>query len=78
MKKIIGVLLSVCLCLLVSSCAMLAEISVFYNEIAHKNGFDIEINRKANCCFVGKYECQIMKESYEVTVPGADTVSIRT
>lgn len=62
MKKIIIVIASVTvLCMIFCAC------SVYYSESAQYEGFDVHINRKENCCFVGKYTAS--GENEEITVP---------
>jgi len=67
-KKLLSIILSICLILSLSGC-FLSEVSLFYNDSAEKDGFDIAINKTANCCFVGSYNCTEYTENSEITIP---------
>jgi hypothetical protein len=52
----------------ISGCA-LEEVSLLYSDSTEKDGFYIAINKTANCCFVGKYNCAEYTENLEITIP---------
>lgn len=68
MKKLLALALSVCLIFCLSGC-IFEEISLLYSEDAEKDGFNIAINKKANCCYVSSYNCTEYTENMEITIP---------
>ncbi len=65
---IVAIVLLVCLiiCLLDDS---FEGTSMLYSDIVEKDGFYIAINKTANCCFVGNYNCTEYTENLEITIP---------
>ena len=68
MRKFLALILSICLALCLSGC-VLEETSFLYSDVAEKDGFYIAINKTANCCFVGSYNCAEYNENLEITIP---------
>ncbi len=68
MKKLLAMILSILLMFCLSSC-VLEEMSLLYSDSAEKGGFYIAINKTANCCFVGEYNCTEYNENFEITIP---------
>ena len=68
MKKFYAIVLSLCLTIFLSGCA-LEGTSFFYTDYVEVDGFTICINKVANCCFVSHYECTEYTENLEVTIP---------
>lgn len=69
MKKYISLCVAICLSFLFSGCDLFLDSSVNYNESGSVNGLYIAINRKANCCFVGQYDCSEYTENAEIIIP---------
>ncbi|MBE7064772.1 MAG: hypothetical protein E7384_03035 [Ruminococcaceae bacterium] len=68
MKKVLTLFLVFTLMFSLSGCV--AEgIAMFYSESVEKDNFYIAINKTANCCFVGAYECTEYVENLEITIP---------
>ena len=40
-----------------------------YSEHAESDGFYIAVNKRANCCFVGYYDCKEYTDNMEITIP---------
>lgn len=68
MKKFLAMLLSICLMLCFSSCAF-EEASLLYFDTVEKDNFFIAINKIANCCFVGSYNCTEYTQNLKITIP---------
>lgn len=64
MKKLTVFILCIATALLLSGCA--DGVSMLYTESAEKDGFNIAVNKTANCCFVGSFE---YTDETEITVP---------
>jgi len=68
LKKVLTLFLVFTLMFSLSGCV--AEgIAMFYSESVEKDNFYIAINKTANCCFVGAYECTEYVENLEITIP---------
>ena len=47
----------------------LGEVSLLYRESYESDGLFICVNRIANCCFVGSYECEGYPDNMEIIIP---------
>ena len=45
------------------------NLALQYKDSGEKDGFYIGINKTANCCFVGSFECDEYIENMEITIP---------
>lgn len=68
MKKFYAIVLSLCLTIFLAGC-VLEGTSFFYTDYVELDGFEICINKVANCCFVGGYDCTEYTENLEITIP---------
>ncbi len=68
MKRFIALILFIVLILCLSGCK-LEDISILYTERVSKDGFDIVVNKTADCCFIGRYICTGYAGNYVVTIP---------
>lgn len=68
MKKFLVIVLSISLMFCLTGC-FFEEVSLLYSDTANKDGFYIGINKAANCCFVGSYDCVEYTENLEITIP---------
>ena len=68
MKKFLVILLSISLMFSLSGCSF-EKVPLFYSDGAEADGFFICINKTANCCFVGGYNCTEYTENLEITIP---------
>ena len=68
MKRILYVFVLVILILCVCSCPS-EKLALQYRESAEKDGFYIGVNKTANCCFVGSFDCDEYIENMEITIP---------
>lgn len=68
MKKTVAFLLLVSFLLCLSACD-LDGVAYFYSYAGEYNGFGIEVNKLANCCFVSGYTCTEYTEGMEITIP---------
>lgn len=71
MRKILYVLflvLSLALIMCISACPN-EKLALQYNESEEKLGFYIGINKTANCCFAGSFDCDKYIENMEITIP---------
>lgn len=68
MKKFLALMLVLCLLLTLSGC-YIEEACWFYTELEEQDGFTIAINKIANCCFVGDYECVEYTDNMQITFP---------
>lgn len=77
MRKILYILFALCFLCALLFLTLILYISVYpneeaaiqYRERAEKDGFYIAINKIANCCFVGSYDCDKYSENMEITIP---------
>jgi len=67
-RKILAMILTICLTLCFSGC-VLEETSLLYSDYTEIDGFYIAVNKTANCCFVGGYNCTEYTENLEITIP---------
>lgn len=67
-KRSIAFLLSVSLVLCLSGC-FLENTSFLYTDCVEQDGFNIVMNKTANCCFVSSYACMEYTENMEITIP---------
>ncbi len=68
MRKILTIILSICLTFCLSGC-IYEEVAMLYSDSAEIDGFYVAINKTANCCFVGEYNCTEYTENSEITIP---------
>jgi hypothetical protein len=68
MKKTVAFLLLVSFILCLSACD-LDGVAYFYSYAGEYNGFGIDVNKLANCCFVSGYTCTEYTEGMEITIP---------
>jgi hypothetical protein len=68
MRKVLLIVLSVLFVFGLFGC-FFEEVSLLYSDHADIDGFYIAINKTANCCFVGDYDCTEYAENYEITIP---------
>ena len=68
MRKCIVIVLLISLVFCVSGC-FFDGVSLLYSDRAEKDGFYIAINKIANCCFVGHYNCTEYTGNLEITIP---------
>ena len=68
MKKTVAFLLLVSFLLCLSACD-LDGVAYFYSYAGEYNGFGIDVNKLANCCFVSGYTCTEYTEGMEITIP---------
>ena len=68
MKKILLITLLISFILCLSGCSF-EDVSLLYSDSSEKNGFHIAINKTANCCFVGSYNCIEYTDNLEITIP---------
>ena len=68
MKKYFTVFVSFILILCLSGCTI-ADVAYLYTAKGEMDGFDIAVNKFANCCFVGYYNCTEYTENMEITIP---------
>ena len=68
MKRFITLVVLFVLILCLAGCK-LEDISLLYTEKNSKNGFEIVVNKTADCCFVGRYICVGYAENNVVTIP---------
>lgn len=68
MRKILTIILSICLTFCLSGC-IYEEVAMLYSDSAEIDGFYVAINKTANCCFVGEYNCIEYTENSEITIP---------
>lgn len=68
MRKFYAIALLLCLTVFLSGC-LFEESSFFYTDYVEVDGFEIAINKVANCCFVGAYDCTEYTENLEITIP---------
>lgn len=68
MKKCIISFLAIVLILCLSGC-IAEDVSLLYSESTVEDGFSIAVNKTADCCFVGEYECPYYTQNLEITVP---------
>lgn len=68
MKKTYIALLLTFIIIFLSGC-FLEDMSLLYSESGEKDGFYIAVNKAADCCFVGGYNCTEYTEQSEITVP---------
>ena len=67
-REFLAMILTICLMLCFSGC-VLEETSLLYSDYTEIDGFYVAINKTANCCFVGSYNCTEYTENLEVTIP---------
>ena len=67
-RKFLAMILTICLTLCFSGC-VLEETSLLYSDYTEIDGFYIAVNKTANCCFVGGYNCTEYTENLEITIP---------
>ena len=67
-RKFLAMILTICLTLCFSGC-VLEETSLLYSDCTEIDGFYIAVNKTANCCFVGGYNCTEYTENLEITIP---------
>lgn len=68
MKKVFLIVMTVLFVFGLCGC-FFEGVSLLYSDYAEANGFFIAINKTANCCFVGNYECTEYTENFEITIP---------
>ncbi len=68
MRNFSAMTLSICLTLCLSGC-VLEEASLLYSDNIEKDGFYIAVNKTANCCFVGGYNCTEYTKNLAITIP---------
>ena len=68
MKKFIAIILFGILIFCISGCVF-EDVCFFYSDSAEYNGFSVEVNKVARCCFVGKYHCTEYADRCEITIP---------
>lgn len=68
MKKVFTIVLLILLTFCLSGC-IFEDVSLLYSDSTEKDGFYVAINKTANCCFVGSYNCTEYTENLEVTIP---------
>lgn len=68
MKKLFTIILSIGFIISLSGC-LFDDVSFLYNDTAEKDGFDIVINKSANCCYVAEYKCVDYTDGLEITIP---------
>lgn len=68
MKKFCAIVVALCLTVFLSGC-LFEGTAFFYADYVEADGFDIAVNKVANCCFVSGYECTEQTENLEITIP---------
>ena len=68
MKKFCAIALFLCLTVFLSGC-LFEGVAFFYSDYVELDGFEICINKVANCCFVSHYDCTEYTENLEITIP---------
>lgn len=68
MRKFFAIALLLCLTICLSGC-LFEGAAFFYSDYVEVDGFQIAINKVANCCFVGGYDCTEYTENFEITIP---------
>ena len=68
MRKFNAIILLLCIISILSGC-LFEGTAFFYFDYTEVDGFQIAINKVANCCFVSNYECTEYTENLEITIP---------
>ena len=68
MKKLLTLILTVSLLICLSGC-FTENIAFCYTESARQDGFNLAINKTANCCFAGGFECTEYTDCMQISIP---------
>ena len=68
MKKFFTLILTVSLLISLSGC-FAENISFCYKESVKQDGFLLSINKTANCCFAGRFECTEYTDCMQISIP---------